>query len=163
MLARNHVVFGIGTWLVVGVPAGLDSSGLANSIALASIGSLLPDVDHPKSWLGRRLPGISHAVALTTGHRGMTHSALLAIVSVFVLAAISLQHWAAPLLVGFMTHIFCDWCTKGGVPLLWPLKTRFRSPVAFSTGGIFEYAVTGMVLVAVGWLYGQQLAESLGV
>jgi len=42
----------------------------------AVIGSLLPDVDHPQSWVGRRTRPISTALAATLGHRGVTHSAL---------------------------------------------------------------------------------------
>ena len=35
---------------------------------------LLPDIDHPKSFLGQRLKWISKPVARAFGHRGFTHS-----------------------------------------------------------------------------------------
>ena len=35
---------------------------------------LLPDIDHPKSFLGQRLSWISKPVARAFGHRGFTHS-----------------------------------------------------------------------------------------
>ena len=37
---------------------------------------LLPDIDHPKSFLGQRLSWISKPVARAFGHRGFTHSLL---------------------------------------------------------------------------------------
>ena len=37
---------------------------------------LLPDIDHPKSFLGQRLSWISKPVARGFGHRGFTHSLL---------------------------------------------------------------------------------------
>jgi membrane-bound metal-dependent hydrolase YbcI (DUF457 family) len=35
---------------------------------------LLPDIDHPKSFLGQRLKWISKPIARAFGHRGFTHS-----------------------------------------------------------------------------------------
>lgn len=44
---------------------------------------LLPDIDHPKSFLGQRLKWISKPIARAFGHRGFTHSLL----AVFALLA----------------------------------------------------------------------------
>ena len=41
---------------------------------------LLPDIDHPKSFLGQRLKWISKPIARAFGHRGFTHSLLAVIV-----------------------------------------------------------------------------------
>ncbi|MCL6571364.1 MAG: bifunctional acetaldehyde-CoA/alcohol dehydrogenase, partial [Bacillus sp. (in: Bacteria)] len=38
------------------------------------IGSLLPDIDEPKSYVGRRSFGMANKVKEAFGHRGMTHS-----------------------------------------------------------------------------------------
>ena len=38
---------------------------------------LLPDIDHPKSFLGQRLSWISKPIARAFGHRGFTHSLLV--------------------------------------------------------------------------------------
>ncbi|RVS91461.1 metal-dependent hydrolase [Escherichia coli] len=62
---------------------------------------LLPDIDHPKSFLGQRLKWISKPIARAFGHRGFTHSLL----AVFALLA------------------------PAGVPLLWPCRWRFRLPI----------------------------------
>ena len=48
---------------------------------------LLPDIDHPKSFLGQRLKWISKPVARAFGHRGFTHSlfAVFAMLALFYL------------------------------------------------------------------------------
>ncbi len=48
---------------------------------------LLPDIDHPKSFLGQRLKWISKPIARAFGHRGFTHSllAVFALLATFTL------------------------------------------------------------------------------
>lgn len=40
------------------------------------IGSVLPDIDESRSYIGKRIPFLSRPVNLLFGHRGLTHSAL---------------------------------------------------------------------------------------
>ena len=112
----------------------------------ATGGALLPDIDHPKSWLGRRLPFISVPLAAVFGHRGITHS-LLAVVGVAWALYYALEQWnlgagwglaAAGVGVGYLSHLLGDFATHGGVPWLWPFKQRFSLPLTFKTGGVFE-------------------------
>ena len=64
MMAGSHVVVGIAAWVAaaphLGLPA-LDGVPLAMAIG----GSLLPDIDHPHSWVGRRL---RRDIAAPCGH-----------------------------------------------------------------------------------------------
>ena len=46
----------------------------------AAAASLLPDADHPKSWLGRRLGGLSKYLNRRFGHRGFLHSLLVLLI-----------------------------------------------------------------------------------
>ena len=68
---------------------------LALSIILISgayVGSLIPDLDHPKSYLGKKFKTLSNTLNKLFGHRGLTHtpimyfifSAILYLISVFV-------------------------------------------------------------------------------
>ena len=43
-------------------------------MGLAVAGPLSPDIDHPKSWVGRRMKLISIPISKLFGHRGITHS-----------------------------------------------------------------------------------------
>ena len=67
MMAGSHVAVGVATWAWaaphLGFPV-LDPS----AFLLAIGGALLPDIDHPQSWVGRRVRVISHPLAALTGH-----------------------------------------------------------------------------------------------
>lgn len=101
------------------------------------IGSLLPDIDHPGSKLGRRVPIISHIMYLF-GHRAMTHSLL------FVIALALLGTFVSPIFyglsIGSLVHIAADMLTPSGVPLFWPLGRRY-SILGFRTGGIADWFI----------------------
>lgn len=128
---QQHVavgtLLGIGTQTVVGFPM----SGLfayPSYYGGVMLGSLLPDIDHPQSYLGRRLPFLSVPIFKLFGHRGFTHSFL----SLGLLTIASAFYWSVnPLffggiLLGYFSHLLADMCTPSGVPLLYPDKTRFK-------------------------------------
>ena len=124
----------------------VDALGAAVVLGGALVGALLPDIDHPKSWLGRRIPFLSLPIAAVFGHRGITHS-LLALLGVAWALRYALAQWslgagwglaAVGVGVGYLSHLLGDFATHGGVPWLWPLKRRFSLPLTFQTGGVFE-------------------------
>lgn len=98
------------------------SSGL-----LLTFGSILPDVDHANSFLGKNFPLLSKIFK----HRGFTHSFLFCI-----LIGIC-NKWIA---YGVLVHILFDLMTKNGAKLLYPLKFNIRFPLAkyVKTNGKFE-------------------------
>ncbi|STM77085.1 putative membrane-bound metal-dependent hydrolase [Escherichia coli] len=65
---------------------------------------LLPDIDHPKSFLGQRLKWISKPIARAFGHRGFTHS-LLAVFA--LLATFTLRFRKAG---SFRLMRYKEWC-----------------------------------------------------
>lgn len=102
------------------------------------IGSLLPDIDEPKSYVGRRSFGMANKVKEAFGHRGMTHS----LVVWGVIAAIVLIESSSPFSLGFVLgylfHILEDFLSVQGVPLLWPFQTKKYKLPFYRTGGIVE-------------------------
>lgn len=137
-------------------------------IAGGIVGSLLPDIDHPKSWLGRRIPFISIPLSALVGHRGITHSmiALIVIQAMMLVAIYMLRQgqgsWLAPALtgvgIGYLSHLLADWLSNTGIPLLWPNKKRFAAPVTIRTGSQVEYLIATGVYA---WL-GFQIFDILG-
>lgn len=129
MMWRSHLASGA-------FVAGLASVGLGElNPALVTgvlIGSLLPDVDHPKSKFGRVLLPISLPLYLVFGHRGGTHSvlfvALCGFVSIFnVLLGVGLA-------LGVIVHILGDvisyshgpvFTKGGGCPLAYPSEKKW--------------------------------------
>lgn len=148
------------THLAAGALCGLGYAHLAGAspgMALAGgvAGALLPDIDHPQSWLGRRLPFVSIPLALLIGHRGVTHSALalfLALLGALAFASLSgasgglAAAFAGAICAGYASHLAIDWLTPAGIPFLWPKLTRYRSPRLVIIGGAGE-----LLLAAVMW------------
>ena len=86
MMAGSHVVVAVAAWTWAAPHLGAPSLDPL-ALGLATIGAMLPDIDHPSSWIGRRLRLISRPLAATFGHRGVTHS------MVAVLACLVVLHW----------------------------------------------------------------------
>jgi len=84
MMAASHVVVGIAAWAWAAPHLGLPSFDPI-ALALATTGSLLPDIDHPHSWVGRRVWMISRPLAAMIGHRGLTHSIVAVLVCCLLL------------------------------------------------------------------------------
>jgi inner membrane protein len=121
VMAGSHVVFGIAAWTWVAPHLGLPTLD-PRALVLATIGALLPDIDHPSSWVGRRLWLISRPLAAMIGHRGVTHSV------VAVAGCLMLLRWQGfsrsmidPLVIGYLSHLAADLLTSSGLRLAWPL------------------------------------------
>ncbi len=123
------------------------------------VGALLPDIDHPSSWLGRRLTLVSRPIAWLFGHRGVTHS-LLGLSGVCYAAFSTLTHpelglwlpWLFGLCVGYASHIVGDWLTPAGVPLLWPVRHHFSAPLPVFNGKFAESLMMTGLWFGAGYL-----------
>lgn len=150
----SHILVGGAAWVAaarLGGMAGDDALALGAAMA----GSLLPDIDHPSSWLGRRLWPVSKPLSMLIGHRGLTHSLLAVVGGLMLFQMVQPSPLVArlvePLVVGYLSHLAADALTPAGVPLLWPVKRRFGLALC-ATGGVMELLVVGLALVAAGWL-----------
>jgi inner membrane protein len=138
---------------------GRAAPALVNCLRAAALGSLAPDLDSPKSYLGRRVRPVSWTVKSLVGHRGFTHSLLASCLVFLSLAAARQYHpgWFSYFMalgISYLSHVFADWLTTEGVPLFWPDQRRFRSPLSFRTGGLFEQLFGLAAGLCLGiWLY----------
>jgi len=111
-----------------------DLNILSNYWFLAScfFGCILPDIDHPKSLLGRTFFPISRYLNKNHGHRTLTHSLIFILCStlVFYLILRGINFWF-PIDFGNMTYFFFtgilshslfDMTTEMGVLFLYPFK-----------------------------------------
>lgn len=151
MLWRTHLLTGLAAGYLV---AGPDPFMLA----AAGVASLLPDIDHPGSKAGSKIPIIPTVTRIAFGHRGMLHS-LLAAVAVGLGGALVGGHaLGMAVFAGYLAHLVGDMLTPSGVPLLWPLPLRLRVPLLVQTGGIIERLVVFPALVvAVAFLIGKDI------
>jgi inner membrane protein len=150
MMAKSHVVVGLVTWVAVAPllhVATLDPAYLG----LAVTGSLLPDVDHPKSWVGRRSRPVSTLIASILGHRGITHSAIAVAGLVAVLLYAGYRRGAVDALaVGYLSHLAADLFTPQGLRLAWPLRGTWALPLC-RTGSPMEGIIVVALVCLVGW------------
>ena len=145
-MAGSHVALGAAAWMLAAPHFGQDALQPAG-LGLAVAGSLLPDIDHPKSWAGRRLRPFSNAIAAIFGHRGVTHS-LLALVGCWAALRYGTavpRGWAAPVVTGYLSHLLADLLTPGGLRLAWPLRGTWSLPPCRS-GSPFEPLVVALVM-----------------
>lgn len=73
---------------------------------------------------------------------------LVGVVAAVVARHDPLGNWTvAAVALGVGSHLLADALTHGGVPLLWPLRRRFRITAGFRSGGVVERLVAPSVLL----------------
>ncbi|MGM9986047.1 MAG: metal-dependent hydrolase [Bacillaceae bacterium] len=108
-------------------------------IAGTIIGSLIPDIDEPKSYIGRRSLGVSHVVNKKYGHRGGTHSLIIWFILMGLLLTVANNKFTIGICIGYLLHIVGDFFSSKGVPLLLPFTNkRFKFFITYRTGGWLE-------------------------
>ncbi|AFY71955.1 Protein of unknown function DUF457, transmembrane (plasmid) [Thalassoporum mexicanum PCC 7367] len=153
MMATSHMPFALSCYWLFSLAIGRPVFILDSLVALFA--GLLPDIDHPRSALGRKLPFISVPLSAIFGHREFTHSLLaVAIVTgalIYFLSDPRYSQWywvITPLCIGYLSHILGDLLTPPGVPLLYPWKRKYTLN-AFTTGDIKEKIAVGIFTLAV--------------
>lgn len=139
----------------VAVSSQTDMNLSAGLLVGVIIGSLLPDIDEPKSKIGRKAPGISHATKLVFGHRGFTHTLIATVLVGWLLFYFTTSvpfGIAQGITIGYLFHILGDSFSKSGVPLFMPFtKKHFGIPL-YRTGSIIEHLIFLLSIVALGYL-----------
>lgn len=155
MMAGSHMVVGAALWAVTAKLGG-GNPAEPQALAAAVLGSLLPDIDHPQSWAGRKLKVVSVPLSLLVGHRGVTHSALAVAACLAVLVVMGTGWMAAPIAIGYLSHLLADGLTPSGVPLLWPSRRRFTLNLC-ETGSFIEIGLVAVIAALGGWAAGVDL------
>lgn len=143
MTGKTHLSFALLIFLIAYLIAGFREYYITAGAIL--LGSLLPDIDSPDSFIGKTIPGIPKVINILFGHRGVFHS--LIFLAICFLAALFVSAQAAiALAVGMASHLLLDALTVDGVPLLYPLKTRLRG--FLRTGSLAEYLILALISLA---------------
>lgn len=113
-------------------------------VAAGMFGSLISDIDHKNSYIGKKFRITSSIVSSTCGHRGITHAPLI---TTILLAAVLFLlkdpniYWYSGIFGvfgGIYSHILLDGFTKGGIPILYPFSRKKFSLGLLITGGKAE-------------------------
>jgi len=102
-------------------------------ISIALIAGLFPDIDHPRSKIGRFFKPVSWLFE----HRGFLHSILVLPLIALILYYFNYSSFAFPIIVGYLSHLLGDALTKEGIMPLHPIS-KFRIRGFIRTGGILE-------------------------
>jgi inner membrane protein len=150
VMAGSHVVLGVAAWTWAAPHLGLPAVDPL-ALGLAALGALLPDIDHPSSWVGRRARIISRPLAAMIGYRGVTHSL------VAVLACLVFLRWEGlrravidPLIVGYLSHLAADLLTTRGLRLAWP-SARRQAIGLCHTGSMAESVIVAGIALGTGF------------
>ena len=111
----------------------------------AFIGAILPDIDEPNSYIGRKLIFISEPLKmLGLKHRTITHSIFFAIFFALFGYFNIIFYFIA---YGIFMHLIEDAITNTGIPFFYPLYKKRIGVRLFDTGTISEYVFTFAILV----------------
>ncbi len=128
MISATHISFGVLLTEFIFTSLGVEPN--TSTLALSGIGSLLPDIDTPKSAIGRIFP-FSKIIEQKYGHRQITHSWLFILISLILFCPF-LFFWGAlkytAIIIGVISHIMIDMANPSGVPLFYPSPSRFVFP-----------------------------------
>ncbi len=130
MTGKTHLTAGLVTSLALGVNI--------PQMALIAVGSLLPDIDHSGSTLGRFIKPISKRLR----HRSITHSLLFFALMILI---------SPYLAIGVLTHIILDLLNPKGVELFYPCKKNIRIPFIskfIKTNGIIEKLIFAALVLS---------------
>jgi inner membrane protein len=149
MTAATHCAFSYLITTIAGVPP--------HPALLCTIFSLLPDIDHPESLIGKIFSRPSRYILKKFGHRTVTHSAYfpagIALLCSPALFYPALTSFYLGIILSYSSHIFIDLFNKSGVKLFYPLSQKeyvalrslsYRIPVA----SIREYVVLVLIIIA---------------
>lgn len=160
MMAKSHAVIGLASWMIA-APSFHLLPWSPVALAMAAAGSLLPDIDHPASWVGRRTRPLSTLISSLFGHRGITHSAM----AVVALSALLAHHGysrsiTGAFAVGYLSHLAADMLTPRGLRLAWPLRRTWGVPVC-RTGSPAEALIVASLCLLAGIMIAKGMPSAL--
>jgi inner membrane protein len=125
MTAPNHITGGI---VFTGLFCSFFSINIfANPvfIGVTVLGSLLPDIDHTKSWIGKSVYPIAKWLSRNYGHRTITHS-IFFLIGIFLISLFIEKNFredysiSTILFFSILSHFIFDMVTLAGIPLFYP-------------------------------------------
>lgn len=131
MSGPNHIVGGtVFTGLFASLMFGVNILASPFTICLAIVASLLPDIDHTRSVVGKIGYPLARWINRKYGHRTITHGmpcylVLTTLSGIVERTFFGHLEWTAIFSLGYFSHLVLDMFTLQGVPLMYPFS---RSP-----------------------------------
>lgn len=157
MTAPNHIAGGI---VFTGIFTSLWNVNIFAEpyyLGATILFSLLPDIDTPKSIIGKPIYPLSRWIYRKYGHRTITHSLLFTVILtlitfIFQRLQVIPPNYTIIVFFAYFGHLLLDMLTTSGVPLLYPF---WRNPCVipgnpnyrFSTGNIKQEGILFVVFL----------------
>lgn len=149
---KTHVIGGITAGLILSnTIANITIETKTILLAYSVVGSLIPDLDHPNSFLGKKLKVVSKPTNTFLGHRSILHAPLVYLLLFFFLKNYIPSILLLGLFVGIFSHIFLDMLNKSGIPIFYPLNKKRINILNIKTNSISEIFVDFAIIA--GYIY----------
>lgn len=155
---KSHLVIAAGGYLVALCSLSNDFEHITAPMLvgglLTLLGAILPDIDHPGSFIGLKFKFISVPISLFFGHRSITHS-LVPLALALTFFGQHAPSWMIWLIFGCVMHLIGDFISDEGIPLLYPITNkRFKFILVTKTNTVGEPILVFAFLVAcVLWVF----------
>jgi inner membrane protein len=159
MQGFNHVAGGLA---FTGIFASFGNTNIFEKpeyLAATVVFSVLPDIDHTRSLIGKSVWPLSNWISRKFGHRTITHSlvfflGLLALFKVLQYLFNLPPQYYTILAFSYGSHLIFDMCTKQGIPLFYPFTKRpavlpGNPNLRLSTNDIRSEAIVFVVFTAL--------------
>ncbi len=167
MLAKSHISLGLLGGIGISYIDGLnDVSGIYMDLLLPIIviGSVFPDIDEPRSFIGKKLPIISHIVSLSFSHRGFTHFFIFPLLIVICGVLLLLYNQVIAFCCfafafGIFIHQVGDMMTISGIPYYFFPFSNVKGVILprflrFKTGGMVEKCILCIIFIPLVVFFG---------
>lgn len=150
MRAPNHIAGGV---VFTGIFCSFWNVNIFASsplVGLTVFASLLPDIDHSRSVIGKMFLPVARWLDRHYGHRTITHSLVFFIISCLVVKIIEvgfqLEHLFLVYSFALGSHLIFDMLTRQGVPLFYPF---YRNPCVIGSNPDLRLSGSGTGEVVV--------------
>ena len=157
LIGRTHLYTGLlaGAGLACALDSALVPSALM--VTAGAIGGVLPELDHRKSKITKRLGIFGFFSSRLFRHRGVLHTPVFYITISLLLLFCAGQSMPRKfviygLLAGELSHLLLDAMTPKGIQLLWPFYRRHISLLPIQTDGTMDHVIGRLSLIAAVFL-----------
>lgn len=177
MLFRSHLAVSSLVLLPLAVNQSNNEIELITYLSVGLIGALAPDIDEPESFVGKRVPIVSHIIKMLFKHRGVVHSLIsipFIIFMIFVINGLLLTlsrdilisfNVGLFFIIGWSLHLLEDSFSKSGIKWFLPFNNKsFKSgkiltfinkklDFSYKTGSMYEHLILGVALLMLAYMF----------
>ena len=148
MLFHTHLLIAVAFFLII--RSFYPSINTPLFLVILLFGSILPDIDEPKSTINRWSGIIGRIITFFAKHRGFFHSLLFITIISSVIYYFLNPQYALALSLGFLAHLIGDGVTPMGIELLYPFSSfRINGPI--KVGSWAEKVIMALLVVFIVW------------